>query len=454
MKNSTDRDSGFIDRYLRQLHLRSRVSARCYRGTLTTFQRLAQQRGWAIDQALVEEWLRERATHWPLPTLLHRARVVDRFMDFLAEKRLIAANPLAQLRAEHRLRGTAAVARALLNNDPQSALEAASRPPPFASFLGEFLRGHVQLMQALGRKYRTQANRFLRFDRFLQTRPDLAGAAPAQLLEQWASSCRTVSHAWQCQQLRNDLAKAWRRIDPQVGLPRGDPLLWRRIERRQPYVFTPAEVEHLLDTALCTPSPLAPLRPLSLYTMIALAYCCGLRLGEIVRLDLGDVNLQVGEILIRNTKFFKSRTLPVAASVLDALQRYINARRAAGAPQDSSSALFWHLQHRGRYSDTMASKLLTDVLRRAGMKPEAGRVGPRTHDLRHAFAGTRLLAWYREGIDVTPRLPYLTTYMGHKNLRSTLVYLKATPELMQQASERFRGYAAHVLHAACEGVEP
>lgn len=257
----------------------------------------------------------------------------------------------------------------------------------------------------------------------------------------------TVSHAWQCQQLRNDLAKAWKRVDPQEVLPRGDPLLWRRIERRQPYVFTPAEVERLLDTALRTPSPRAPLRPSSLYTMIVLAYCCGLRLGEIVRLDLGDVNLQAGEISIRNTKFFKSRILPVAPTVLDALRRYIEARRAAGASQEPSSALFWHTQHSGRYSSTMAGKLLTGVLRRAGMKPHTGRVGPRTHDLRHAFAVNRLLAWYRAGIDVTPRLPYLTTYMGHKKLHSTLVYLTATPELMQQASERFRGYAAHVLHA-------
>lgn len=451
MKNSSDRDNGFVERYLRHLQLRSRASVCCYRGTLMTFQRLAQPRGWAVDQAIVEEWLRDRAEHWPVPKLLRRARVVDRFLDFLAKERLIAANPLAQLRAEHRLRGTPAVARALLSDDPQAVLEAASRPPPFASFLGEFLRGHVQLMQALGRKYQTQANRFLRFDRFLQTRPDLAGAAPVQLLNQWAASYPTVSHAWQCQQLRNDLAKAWRRVDPQVMLPRRDPLLWRRIERRQPYVFTPAEVEHLLNTALHTPSPRAPLRPLSLYTMIALAYCCGLRLGEIVRLDLGDVNLLGGEISIRNTKFFKSRTLPVAASVLDALRRYIDARREAGAPQDGSSALFWHAQHRGRYSDTQAGKLLTRVLRHAGIKPAAGRVGPRTHDLRHAFAGNRLLAWYREGVDVTPRLPYLTTYMGHKGLHSTLVYLTATPELMQQASERFRGYAAHVLHSN-EGV--
>jgi integrase/recombinase XerD len=453
MKNPPDRDDRFVDRYLSQLQLRSRAGGGWYRSVLVSFQRLAQQRGWVVDRPLVEDWLRERSRHWPMPTLLHRARIVDRFLDFLAQEDLIAANPLAHLRTEHRLRGTAAVARALLSDDPQVALEVASRLPPYASFLGEFLRNHVQLMQALGRKYRTQENRFLRFDRFLQTRPDLAGAAPARLLEQWAASCPTVSHAWQCQQLRNDLAKAWKRVNPQEVLPRGDPLLWRRIERRQPYVFTPAEVERLLDTAMRTPSPRAPLRPLSLYTMIALAYCCGLRLGEIVRLDLGDVNLQAGEISIRNTKFFKSRILPVAPTVLDALRRYIEARRAAGASQDPSSALFWHTQHRGRYSNTMAGKLLTGVLRRAGMKPQAGRVGPRTHDLRHAFAVNRLLAWYRSGIDVTPRLPYLTTYMGHKKLHSTLVYLTATPELMQQASERFRGYAAHVLHAT-EGAQP
>lgn len=455
MNSWPDVDRGAISRYLRQLRLRTSHTVGVYRGVLAGFQRLVQQRacGGTVDLAIVEEWLRERARRCKKNRLAGHARIVDRFLDFLADERLIAANPLAQLRAQYGLRGTPPIVRALLSADPHKALEAVRRLLPFASFLGDFLRSHAELMRALGRQYSTQTERFLRFDRFLQGRPDLAGSPPADLLRQWTAEHPTTSHAYQCQLLRNDLARAWRRLDPDVTLPRPDPRLWRRIERRKPHVFTPAQVRHLLDTALQWPSPRAALRPLTLYTMLVLAYCAGLRLGEIVHLDLGDVDLDRGEIAIRNTKFFKSRTLPLAPSVVEALRVFVGARHAAGAPQLESSGLFWHEQRAGRYSDAMAGKLLVKVMRSAGLKPARGRVGPRIHDLRHSFVANRMLAWYREGINPQQRLPYLATYLGHKDIHSTLVYLTVTQELLQQASERFRTFAAHALHAD-EGVQP
>src|SRR5256712_7609223 len=96
--------------------------------------------------------------------------------------------------------------------------------------------------------------------------------------------------------------------------------------------------------------------------------------------------------------------------------------------------------------------MLVSVLRRAGLKPATGRIGPRVHDLRHAFVVNRMLAWYREGINPQSRLPYLATYLGHKDINSTLVYLTITQELLQQASERFRVRGARVLKATEGGV--
>lgn len=98
----------------------------------------------------------------------------------------------------------------------------------------------------------------------------------------------------------------------------------------------------------------------------------------------------------------------------------------------------------------MAEKLLVKVMRTAGLKPGSGRVGPRIHDLRHSFVANRMLTWYREGINPQQRLPYLATYLGHKDIHSTLVYLTVTQELLQQASERFRDFGAHALHADAE----
>ena len=110
--------------------------------------------------------------------------------------------------------------------------------------------------------------------------------------------------------------------------------------------------------------------------------------------------------------------------------------------------VFWHVKGSTRYSYVMAGKLLRRVLRRAGLKPTKGRTGPRIHDLRHAFVGNRMLAWYRDGINPQLHLPHLATYLGHKDITSTLVYLTITPELLQQAGQRFRVRGAEILRTS------
>jgi site-specific recombinase XerD len=454
--NTWPEDNGnAVRRHLQQLHPRNRVTANVYRCVLLGFQRFVQQcrPDTSVDPAIIEAWLRERATRWPTHLVLHRARIVDRFLDFLASDGTIASNPLARLRVRYGQRTTAAIARALLAADPAQALEALRPLPPFASFLGHFMCEHVDLMRAIGHRYDTQAATLRRFDRFLQGRPDLADQPTAVLLQQWSAECPTLNRAWECQRVGRSLAKAWQRIDLRVELPQADRRLPRQLvqQQRRPYVYTPQEVRHLLDTAREFACPRSPLRPLTAYTMIVLAYCAGLRLGELVRLDLDDVHLEAGEIAIRESKFFKSRTLPLSDSVMAALREYLDARRRAGASQEGSSGLFWSEQGAARYARKTIQSLLVSVLRRAGLKPEKGRVGPRIHDLRHAFVANRMLEWYRDGINPQARLPYLATYLGHKDINSTLVYLTVTQELLQQASERFRNFAAQSLHAD-EGV--
>lgn len=220
---------------------------------------------------------------------------------------------------------------------------------------------------------------------------------------------------------------------------------------RQPYIFSDEEFLCLLETALRFPCPRSPLRPQTLHMMLVLAYCAGLRLGEIVRLNVSDFDTVNGAIEIRLSKFFKSRRLPLSDSVVAALQRYLDARKQAGAPMSPDSALFWHQQAAGRYSRVRTWSMLTAVLRRAELKPKPGRVGPRIHDLRHAFVVNRMLSWYRAGVNPQPHLPYLATYLGHRDINSTLVYLTITQELLQRASERFRTRGAQILRASSEG---
>lgn len=449
--NAWPEDSGdSISRFLLHVHPRSRDTVNVYRCILVEFQCFMQSRQSeiAICQSSIEAWLRGCALRWPEHYVLHRARVVDRFLDFLASEESIPSNPLAQLRLNFGQRIGTPIVRALLSPDPAQALEALKPLPRFASVHGAFMRSHIDHMRASGFRYNTQAGSLLRFDRFLQGRSGLNDQPLAVLLQQWAAESTTLHHAVERQQVARNLSRAWQRIDPNVDLPKVDRRLSRRRlqEQRRPYVYTPQEVRRLLDTAREFPSPRSPLRPLTLYTMLVLAYCAGLRLGELARLDLDDVRLETGEIAIRETKFFKSRTLPLADSVVAALREYLGARRTAGASQEGSSGLFWHMQSAARYSRVMTHKLLVRVLRRAGLKPEPGRVGPRIHDLRHAFVVNRMLTWYREGINPQARLPYLATYLGHKDINSTLVYLTVTQELLQQASERFRAFAVRNLH--------
>src|SRR5690606_14696936 len=154
---------------------------------------------------------------------------------------------------------------------------------------------------------------------------------------------------------------------------------------------------------------------------------------------------------VRETKFFKHRRVPLASGVMAALAHYLAARTSAGAPTSPQSALFWSPQTGRGYSLGVVRLMLTDVLRRAGVKPPRGAVGPRIHDLRHTMVGHRLRDWYKSGINPQSKLPYLATYLGHKDIRSTLVYLNITPELLQEAGERFRKNGAAALRAA-EGV--
>ena len=131
------------------------------------------------------------------------------------------------------------------------------------------------------------------------------------------------------------------------------------------------------------PAVRAPLRPLTLYTMLVVAYCAGLRLGEIVGLELRDIDLQAGTIDVRDTKFFKSRRLPLSPSAMTALRNYLFARRKAGASQETQAPLFVH--EKGGYSQITAGALLKNVIRRAGLNTGRGRGGPRIHDIRHTF---------------------------------------------------------------------
>jgi integrase/recombinase XerD len=446
-----DSDGVVFRRYVQGLGLRTAMAARVYHCILRGFQRFISGYDHArpVSQASLTAWIQDRITVWPLHLVIHRARLVDRFLDWLVSGNRIAENPLAKLRAEYRQHSTAPIVRALADLNPVAALEKLRTLPPFGSHLGPAMRAHISVMRTAGFRYGDYENRLLALDRFLQQQPDAAEQPLAVLVQRWAQQASRLELHLARVRVGRVVARALQREDPSVIMPRLDRQLVREVRRRQrrPHIFSAEEIRKLFQTTLAFPSPRAPLRPRSLHTMLVLAYCAGLRLGEIARLRIGDVRIDQGVIEIRETKFFKTRHLPLSPSALAALQSYMDARKKAGGPSDSNSPLLWHQQARCGYSRITVEGLLARVLRRAGVKPPrpSGRIGPRIHDLRHTFVVHRMTEWYRAGVNPEPMLPYLATYLGHKDIHSTLVYLTITQELLHLANDRFRLLGALLL---------
>lgn len=440
---------GTVDSFLdaQSFGLRSRYT---YASVLRAFETFVRERDSSNRPSLetLRTWLQQDARRSPLANVVHRVCVIVRYLDWCSP---VGERPhvLAHLRGKYGHRLTPIV-RALLEDDYERALQPLRPLRPWGSVLGAEMREHVTRMKGLGYRYEVRERDLLRFDRFLQRHPDLATATLQKQLEAWRRDSRGVRHQLLVQQCGQILSKAQHRKDAATPVLSVEVGLHRRVvqQERRPHLFSEAEVERLLEAARTFTSRNAPLRPIALHAMIMLAYCAGLRLGEIASLTLGDLNQESSLLEIRDTKFFKSRRLPLASSTLAVLQDYLEARAATGAPTAPDAPIWWTPLRRCAYSYGQIEKLLVRVMRRAGLKPAHGQRGPRVHDLRHTFVAHRMLQWYREGVDVQTRLPHLSTYLGHKDISSTLVYLNITPELLQQASERHRRHNAGALRAS------
>jgi integrase/recombinase XerD len=181
-------------------------------------------------------------------------------------------------------------------------------------------------------------------------------------------------------------------------------------------------------------------------TLILLLYGSGLRIGEALRVTLRDVDVVERTIVVRNTKFFKTRLVPIGPKLAQELAAHVELRRQLPLPAGDDSPLFTTRTGRGwPYQHVIA--LFQRVRRAAGIECPTGELRPpRLHDLRHTAAVHRVLTWYRSGDDVQRLLPQLATYLGHIDIKSTQRYLLMTPELLQEASERFARYSQWGSH--------
>jgi site-specific recombinase XerD len=205
-----------------------------------------------------------------------------------------------------------------------------------------------------------------------------------------------------------------------------------------PYIYSRDEVRRLI--AATTTREHRNLSALTCRTLLLLLYATGLRISEALGLDIADVDLEAGLLRIRESKFYKTRLVPMGPDLLTVVATYAAHRNKH--PPATPDAPFL-LTRRGKRPSRAAAEDAFKHLREIAQvrRDDGSRYQPRLHDLRHSFALTCLVRWYRDGADVQRLLPQLATYLGHVHIAGTQRYLSMTPELLREASVRFERYA-------------
>jgi integrase len=296
------------------------------------------------------------------------------------------------------------------------------------------LEDYLMVRRSLGHKLAGAEYLLRSFLAFL----DQAGAAriTTELAVSWATLPAGASAVYQAQRLSavRRFASWLESIEPATEVPPTD-ILTSRPRRAAAYLYKDDEIAAIMAA---TQSLRYPMRRYTYEALVGLLVTSGLRVGEAIRLDRGDVCFGPGLVRVLGSKFGKSREVPLHPSTLDALRRY-SERRDELCPEPRSASFFL-----GVTGTRLVYKSVHSVFKRllahAGLGGACmGRGGPRIHDLRHTFATNTLVEWCRAGVDVQAMLPLLSTYMGHVDPKSTFWYLSATPELLGLAACRLEG---------------
>jgi site-specific recombinase XerD len=314
----------------------------------------------------------------------------------------------------------------------------------FTSPLAAGIRAYLAYKRALRRRFDTEERALRLLDRYLSNRriPDMAGVT-AETLEQFlASRPRHRPRSY------NHLLGVVRRLldwlvsqeilvtSPLRNRPR------RVTAQRIPFLFDAPLARRLLEIADQLPdNARAPLRAPTYRMIFALLYGLGLRVGEVSRLRRQDVDLDRQLLVIRDTKFSKSRLVPFGPRMAEALQEYLLKRERRWGTHQPETPVFSFTRDRPVHPCTI-SQTFHHLVPQLDLNVSPGCALPRVHDLRHSFAVGTLLRWYREGTNPADRLLHLSTFLGHVDPSSTAVYLTVTAELLQEANQRFARFAA------------
>lgn len=265
------------------------------------------------------------------------------------------------------------------------------------------------------------------------------GAVTTELAIRWAALAESASGSHRAYRLTvvRGFARYRALFDPQTEVPPND-VFGPSYRRRSPYIYSSSELAALLKAAAGLP-PEGSLRPQTFSTFFGLLACTGLRKREACRLTRDDVDFERRLLHIRETKFRKSRLVPLHGSTVQALEVYARSRDQF-YPFAKTDAFFVTL--RGTcLSGSTVQGAFSQLRQQLRWRSRSDGHRPHIHDLRHTFACRRLLDWYRQGVDVQHAIAALSTYLGHADVNHTYWYLTGTPELLALAGSRFEQFA-------------
>ncbi|CAN5447511.1 tyrosine-type recombinase/integrase [soil metagenome] len=299
------------------------------------------------------------------------------------------------------------------------------------------VKAYLAFRRGLGYQLHTEGQMLLGFAAFADARGH-RGPLTTELALRWARATASTERLYWARRLEvvRCLARHLAVTEPGTEIPlRG--LLGPAHRRTQPHVYTGAEIAGLMNAADRLGPP-GGLRPHTHRTLIGLLAATGLRISEALHLNRRDADLPRGVLTIRQTKFRKTRLVPLHPTTTAALRAY-SALRDRTVPRDPSDRFFVSNQGYALPYSTVRTvfRKLCD-----GLQIEGTRRRPRLHDLRHTFACRRVEAWSDAGTDLTHAIAALSVYLGHAKVTDTYWYLTATPDLLARAAARFEEMAS------------
>jgi integrase len=324
--------------------------------------------------------------------------------------------------------------------------------PTFTSPLKDGLGRFLQFKRAAGCRYREEARALGGLDRFLDRY--LADKDPVITLEVVrAYVAEADGRSDKTRENRLGLIRELCRFlaieDPRTAIPPRNFLKIRRCCYVQRILTREEGKRFLMACARFPPARCSPLRGVVHGTALTLLYVAGLRLGEALRLTIGDVDLSGGLLQVRGTKFGKSRLVPVGFDMVQRLQECGRSveQRLGSRPR---TARFFVGPTGKPVSSSALRDSFRDVLARAAIAPAGAGRRPRLHDLRGTFAVHRLLRWYEQDADLNAKLPLLVTYLGHVSLQSSQRYLQLAQDRLGEVTRRQEAHFGHLITDAPE----